>query len=183
MPKGQKDKKSTGRQDPGQEMVEMREIDEVEERERKSAGEELEFARSLYETEAVKQESKKAFSKISMLLIRYNRLQEIRKRQREEGERMEREENAAYERKIKDMQAYYEEMKVSQNLTQEQADKLFKQQKDDTHAALVAHEAELEKARNVKEYMGPELLDGINKDTGGIRGALMLGGDTAFGKG
>ena len=182
MPKGQKDKKSTGRQDPGQEMVEMREIDEVEERERKSAGEELEFARSLYETEAVKQESKKAFSKISMLLIRYNRLQEIRKRQREEGERMEREENAAFERKVNDIKAYYGELQVSQNLTKEQAETLFNQG-DEMKAAWASHKAELEKARNVKEYMGDELLDGIDKDTGGIRGALMLGGDTAFGKG
>ena len=169
-------------EEPVKEPVKVPEDPEIKKK-RDAARSELDFARSLYDSEPVKREGKKAFSKISTLLVRYNRLHEVKQRQKEESERIRQKASNDLKLAMDEIAEYAEEARRSQVMSEEEVKQTDIKVQAAREKAKRDFEAEMERANNVSKYLSVDLLAGIDRDKGGIRAALMLGGDSAFGKG
>ncbi len=148
---------------------------------RNKVGAEIDFARELYEQKYVKEASAKAFSKISTLLVRYNRMASKSREYSSAEESALRDEAQHYKSKM-DYLATLQQKLASiedESVRKEEEAKINKKIEDckTDHLAAVEHiKANIKAQRD-------DANRSMDRDDGAIRGALMLGGNTAFGRG
>ncbi|MBQ9867512.1 MAG: hypothetical protein IJM34_10865, partial [Lachnospiraceae bacterium] len=151
-------------------------------RARQKAEAELNFAKSLYDTTDVKVAGKTAFSKISTLLVRYNRLNDIRKNNEEIANQRKAEEKISFDKKMADIESQRNDILKSKHTDEwknEKIKKLDSKKKD-------IEELYADTVNRINAFgnsVDQESLTTIDTDNSGIRGTLMLSGKTSAGMG
>ena len=162
--------------------------DEKHKADRKKAGAELEFASSLYDSTDVKEAGKKAFSKISTLLVRYNRLKDIKSESSINAREAREEENRKYQRELAALNAAEEELKKSaeeggKDEDEKDRNEELKKIAENRRNLRIRHQKALAGIDKKEGEIDEEDIENLDRDTGGIRSALMLGGKTSAGMG
>ncbi|MBP5609068.1 MAG: hypothetical protein J6X66_12495, partial [Lachnospiraceae bacterium] len=148
---------------------------------RKRVGAEIDFARELYDQKYVKEASAKAFSKISTLLVRYNRMAAKGREYNMAEENALEEETKTY----KSQMDYLSSMQQKVSTIEDEAVRKEEERKvqEKIENAKTEHLARVERIKAGIKSQRDDAMRSLDRDDGGIRGALMLGGNTAFGKG
>lgn len=141
---------------------------------------EIDMAKALYDREDVKKAGQEALSKVSNLLIRYNRLKDAQSKREADTELASQEATILYNKTMTELQK--EKEKVVRISDDEQKGKALSAIAEKEKAAKDAYdEAVLENAKKVQKDYEEGLNVNIDSDrAGGILASLMLGG-TAIG--
>ena len=161
--------------------------EEQHNKDRKKVSAELEFAASLYDANDVKEAGKKAFSKISTLLVRYNRLQDIKRDNKINAQEARDEENKSYESEMARLN--YEEEEINKALEENKDGDVSDHKEklrniaESRRKLRIRHDSVLKKIDKEEHGITNEEKTLLDQDRGGIRSALMLGGKTSAGMG
>ncbi len=165
----------------GMKKVEVDLADKDKQKEKTPRQREVEFAKRLYDNPDVKRAGRKAFSSISALLVRYNRLKEssgaaeqYRKKQIDKEKKEYDDEIDRLKKERSEVEKDPKDEGKSERLIE--IDKKISDCENERESRLKAINAQADEMVRA----GAANLD---KDIGGIRGALMLGGDAKFSRG